>query len=180
MTSQRNEPCPCGSGRKYNLCCGASVRIPVAASSRQCGDCTACCDGWLKITVYGVAVYPGHPCPHSSGHSCLIHERRPIDPCQRFYCGWLIPGSPLPNWLRPDKAKIIFLPAQFDWNGQHVDVAVPVGDTPDEKALQWFKDFASAQKRLLLYRQDDDWFAFGPPAFQVEMHERMAHGEKLW
>jgi hypothetical protein len=110
----------------------------------------------------------------------LIHERRPLDPYQRFYCGWLMPTSPLPDWLRPDKAKIIFLPAQFNWNGQHVDVAVPVGDVPNEKALQWFKDFALAQKRLLLYRQDEDWFAFGPPAFQVEMRERMAHGDKLW
>jgi hypothetical protein len=54
------------------------------------------------------------------------------------------------------------------------------GDAPDEKALQWFKDFALAQKRLLLYRQDEDWFAFGPPAFQVEMHERMARDDKLW
>jgi hypothetical protein len=32
----------------------------------------------------------------------------------------------------------------------------------------------------LLYRQNDDWFAFGPPAFQMEMRERMARGDKLW
>jgi len=32
----------------------------------------------------------------------------------------------------------------------------------------------------LLYRIEQDWFAFGPPAFQVEMQERMASGEKLW
>jgi len=159
----------------------ASVRIAAAAASnRQCGDCTACCDGWLKIKVYGVAVYPGHPCPHSSGHSCLIYERRPLDPCQRFHCGWLMPTSPLPDWLRPDKARIIFLPAQFDWNDQRVDVAVPVGDAPQEKALQWFKDFALARKRLLIYRQGEDWFAFGPPAFQAEMHQRMSRGDKLW
>src|SRR5439155_10475649 len=68
---------------------GSIVGTEAAASGRRCGECTACCDGWLKINVYGVEVYPGHPCPHSSGHHCLIYERRPLDPCQRFFCGWL-------------------------------------------------------------------------------------------
>jgi len=46
--------------------------------------------------------------------------------------------------------------------------------------VQEFRNFASEHKRLLLYRMDQDWFAFGPPAFQVQMQERMASGEKLW
>ena len=91
-----------------------------------------------------------------------------------------MPTSPLPDWLRPDKAKVIFLPAQFNWNGQYVDVAVPVGDGSDDKTTEWFKNFASEHKRLLLYRIGPDWFAFGPPAFQAEMQQRMASGEKLW
>src|SRR5205823_12058522 len=133
---------------------GSIVGTEAATSGRRCGECTACCDGGLKINVYGGEVYPGHPCPHSSGHHCLIYERRPLDPCQRFFCGWLMPASPLPDWLRPDKAKVIFLPAQFKWNGQDVDVAVPVGDGPDDKTIEWFKNFASEHKRLLLYRMD--------------------------
>src|SRR5205807_22549 len=123
--------------------------------------------GIKDIMGYGVEVYPGHPCPHSSGHHCLIYERRPLDPCRRFFCGWLVPASPLPDWLRPDKAKVIFLPAQFNWHGQDVDVAVPVGDGPDDKTTEWLKNFASERRRLLLYRLDQDWFAFGPPAFQA-------------
>jgi len=91
-----------------------------------------------------------------------------------------VPTSPLPDWLRPDKAKVIFLPAQFNWHGQPVDVAVPVGDGPDDKTTEWLKNFASQHKRLLLYRMDQEWFAFGPPAFQVEMQQRIARGEKLW
>jgi hypothetical protein len=27
---------------------------------------------------------------------------------------------------------------------------------------------------------DDDWFAFGPPAFQAEIAERIGRGEKPW
>ena len=156
------------------------MKIKIMPTARRCGPCTACCDGWLRIKVYGVEVEPGHPCPHSSGHHCLIYERRPVDPCQRFQCGWLMPSSPLPDRLRPDRAKIIHLPAQLLWNQQPVDVAVPVGDAPDARALQWLKDFALSHQRLLLYREGEDWFAFGPPAFQQEMHARMSRGERLW
>lgn len=26
----------------------------------------------------------------------------------------------------------------------------------------------------------DEWYAFGPPAFQTEMRERIGKGERLW
>jgi hypothetical protein len=39
---------------------------------RQCQPCTACCDGWVQITVKGCEAYPGHPCPHSTGKGVMI------------------------------------------------------------------------------------------------------------
>ena len=59
----------------------------AATSARRCDACTACCDGWLKIAVHGHAVYPGKPCPFSSGHHCTIYDTRPQDPCRAFVCG---------------------------------------------------------------------------------------------
>jgi hypothetical protein len=159
---------------------GSDGHSITSAAARSCGGCTACCDGWLRIEVYGVAVGPGHPCPHSTGQACAIHARRPLDPCQRFYCGWLLPDSPLPDWLRPDRARAILLAAQITWQGAPVDVVVPVGPSPSEDALRWFREFAARRGRLLLYRQDEDWFAFGPPAFQAGMQERIARGDRLW
>jgi hypothetical protein len=32
----------------------------------------------------------------------------------------------------------------------------------------------------LLYRIGEEWYAFGPPAFQTEMHERIGRGEQPW
>jgi hypothetical protein len=32
--------------------------------------------------------------------------------------------------------------------------------------------------KKLFYQVDEDWFAFGPPAFQVEISGRMGRGEK--
>ncbi len=82
--------------------------------------------------------------------------------------------------MRPDKANLILLASNFTWRGLPVDVAVPIGDRPRTKALDWLKQFAAARKRLLLYRIFEDWHAFGPPAFQAEMRERISRGDRPW
>lgn len=33
--TQRNEPCPCGSGRKFKKCCGARAQPTPAATARE-------------------------------------------------------------------------------------------------------------------------------------------------
>jgi hypothetical protein len=147
---------------------------------RHCGDCTACCDGWLKITIQGQSVEPGKRCPFSSGHDCTNYEGRPIDPCQKFICGWLAKESPLPDWLRPDTANVIILAGYFYWQGLPVDVGVPVAGGIQDKALDWLKNFAFSKKRLLVYQVNQDWYAFGPPAFQAEMATRFGKGEQVW
>ncbi|GAC1328142.1 MAG: hypothetical protein NVSMB26_03080 [Beijerinckiaceae bacterium] len=151
-----------------------------SGKARECGTCTACCDGWLRIEVRGHDVRPGTPCPFSSGHHCTIYSTRPENPCQKFVCGWLTPNSPLPEQMRPDQAGMILLPANFDWRGRPVDVAVRVGPRPKKSALEWLKTFTLNARRLLLYQIEDEWFAFGPPAFQTEMQERIASGDKPW
>jgi hypothetical protein len=82
--------------------------------------------------------------------------------------------------MRPDKSDMIMLAANFTWHGLPVDVAVAAGARPKRKALDWLMKFASEKKRLLIYQVEEDWFAFGPPAFQAEISERMQRGEKPW
>ena len=148
--------------------------------NRSCGSCTAYCDGWLQIEVRGHRIRPGKPCPFSVAHRCSIYSERPREPCREFICGWLIASSPLPEWMRPDKSDMILLAANFTWHGLPVDVAVAAGTRPKQKALDWLKKFASEKKRLLIYQIGEDWFAFGPPAFQAEISERVRKGETLW
>ncbi|HEY5682465.1 MAG TPA: SEC-C metal-binding domain-containing protein, partial [Sulfuricaulis sp.] len=71
MKPERNDPCPCGSGKKYKKCCGSSQQQtatdtssvePTTAAERHCGTCTACCDGWVRMNIRGHEVYPGKPC----------------------------------------------------------------------------------------------------------------------
>ena len=89
-------------------------------------------------------------------------------------------SSPLPDWMRPDKSDMIMLAANFFWHGLPVDVLVPAADRPKKKALDWLMKFSAENKRLLLYQVENDWFAFGPPAFQAEISERIARGEQPW
>jgi hypothetical protein len=149
-------------------------------AARSCGSCTACCDGWLQIEVRGHKVDKGQPCPFSVAHQCAIYPERPQHPCREFVCGWLVATSPLPDWMRPDRADMIMLAANFFWRGLPVDVIVPAGTRPKQKALDWLMQFSSANRRLLLYQVEGEWFAFGPPAFQAEMSERIRRGETLW
>ena len=72
------------------------------------------------------------------------------------------------------------LAANFIWQGLPVDVVVAVGSHPKRKALDWLLKFSSEKKRLLIYQVGEDWFAFGPPAFQSEIKARIERGEKPW
>ncbi len=158
-------------------------------SPRTCQPCTGCCDGWLQIRINDVPVFPGRPCPHSTGKGCDDYANRTIDPCVQFICGWRQEGSPLPEWMKPDNAKVIVLFDQGEWHGLPLDVAVPVGRRIPPRALTYLKQFAEARRRVLLYSEQivengaytmrQTVSAYGPQAFQQEMAERAARGEKL-
>ncbi len=150
-------------------------------SPRSCQNCTACCDGWLRITIQGQAVYPGKKCPFSTGTGCSDYPNRPIQPCRQFDCGWLIKGSPLPDWMRPDTAKVIVLFNELVFSGIPIDVAVPVGRRIPPRALQWLKYFAERERRVLIYSEqivanksftgEQSIAAFGPPELSRFMPE---------
>ena len=98
--------------------------------------------------------------------------------------------SPLPDWMKPNNAKVIVLFDQFRWRGMPVDVAVPVGRRIPPRALNWLKDYAQRNQRGLLhaeqivengkYTVQQSFYAYGPPAFQSEMAEKAASGERPW
>ncbi|MEW6353766.1 MAG: SEC-C metal-binding domain-containing protein [Pseudomonadota bacterium] len=197
MKPGRNDPCSCGSGLKYKKCCGAaqkgasggraqapsmvSVRPIVAKGEpRPCGDCSLCCDGWLKTHVLGHDIALGHPCPFSDGHHCTIHEKRPHDPCRVFFCGWAEAGSHLPEWMWPKQSGVIVLTGRSQWRGRPVDVLVSAGRDPDEKVLGWYQDYSIKSLRPFLYQRNEQWFGFGPEEFQRDIAAKAARGEALW
>ena len=157
---------------------------------RECRPCTACCDGWVQVTVNDVPVYPGRACPHSTGKDCDDYANRPHDPCVEINCGWIMPDSPLPDWMKPNNAKVIVLFGKLRWRGLPVDVAVPVGKRIPPRALNWLKDFSANNGRPLLFSEQVDpgkgfereqmFSAHGPSEFQQDIAQLIASGKALW
>lgn len=183
----RNDPCPCGSGRKYKKCCGAVVAIavvdarlgvPVAAAVRACGACTACCEGWAAGEIRGHAMYPGRPCHFLGASGCTIYEDRPVSPCRNFVCGWLGEPESFPDEFRPDRLGVIVI--RVRWRDAPAYLLLSAGREPDEALLEWMRAFSRRTHRPFFYEQRGEKLAFGPPAFQQDMLERLARGEPMW
>jgi SEC-C motif len=186
MQVGRNDPCPCGSGKKYKKCCGAIIAlqparmaaVPATSQQRTCGTCTACCDGWAVATIYGHEMKPGQPCHFRGVGCCTIYDRRPIEPCRNFVCGWLAPSSPFPESFRPDRIGVMIVPIQ--WRSHRAFILCSAGRDPDETMLGWMRDFSVATGSPFFYEQRGERFGFGPPEFQLEMLAKVERGERLW
>jgi len=144
------------------------------STKRQCMPCTACCQGWLSAEIRGHKVCAGSPCPFSQPEGCTIYQTRPTDPCRNFVCSWLVDGSPLPHWMRPDQCGAIVLLA-VPWHGRLVIHATPVGNAIPEETLEWLKQYAQSTGRPLVFIErsmaGDTYsgrklFGFGPPEFK--------------
>ena len=124
---------------------------------------------------------PGKPCRHSNTKGCTNYENRQQDPCRSFYCAWILEGSQLPEWLKPDNSKAIVIRDKWKWNGHPVDLAVAVGKRIPPRTLKWLMDFAEKNQRLLIYTDQimekgkflnqQEYTGYGPPAFQHDLLE---------
>ena len=156
----------------------AVTPINAPAASRQCGECKACCQGWVAGTIEGHAMRPGVPCYFLAEAGCSIYPRRPEKPCRNFVCGWLAPESPFPEQFRPDKLGVIIV--RIKWREQPAYLLVSAGRDPDEKLLEWMREFAVRTMRPFFYQQNGEKLAFGPPEFQRDMLARLERGEPMW
>ncbi len=189
----RNDPCPCGSGRKYKFCHGAVALVVSAATApagaRQCGPCTACCEGWAEGEVRGHRMHPGQPChflamdgSESTGTGgvgvCSIYDERPQSPCRNFVCGWLAPGSPFPDAFRPDRSGVIIVTMR--WRDGPCYVLLPAGNDASAEMLDWMKAHARHSGAPFYYAVNGQRLGYGPAAFQQEMLDKVQRGLPLW
>ena len=72
---------------------------------RECGKCTACCQGTLSGEACGHHFYPGQPCHWVGESGCTVYDQRP-PVCSGFTCAWLFDNY-LPMWFQPNLSNII-------------------------------------------------------------------------
>ena len=190
MTPGRNEPCPCGSGKKFKKCCGAvipllavpgapSARVePALTTQRQCGPCTSCCEGWAAGTIRGHEMHAGLHCHFLIDQKCTIYEERPVSPCRNFVCGWLADDSPFPEQFRPDKTGVIII--RIRWRGEPAYLLLSAGRDPDAELIAWMEAYAMCSGRPFFYSVNGEKIGFGPVEFQQEMVARMTRGDAMW
>jgi hypothetical protein len=185
MSQQRNEPCLCGSGKKYKKCCGAQHQLQVnpAQSIRTCGTCKKCCEGWLSGHIYVKNIIDfemkrDSPCPFSGEYGCSIYQFRPANPCKSFMCGWLIEGSPLPEDYRPDKLGIIFLP--IVWRQRRAWVITPAGREPSEELMAQMRSFSNTSGEPHLIKSPGKLLCFGSVEFKQDMVDLEQRGMNPW
>ena len=71
---------------------------------RECGDCTACCDGHLIGNSYGNRFGEGKPCPFLLSGICAIYKDRP-NTCRKYQCAWS--QKILPEWMKPNLVGVM-------------------------------------------------------------------------
>jgi len=114
--------------------------------SRECGDCTACCEGWLADADLGM--HPGKTCPNLQGGRCAIYAERPEQPCRNFYCLW-VKMPRLPEGLRPDRCGVIAWVV-----GEGDDTALmlsPIGSDVPSALIHCFSELVVPIRMPLIY-----------------------------
>jgi hypothetical protein len=110
---------------------------------------------------------PGTACHFRGKGCCTIYNERPADPCRRFVCGWLAPGSPFPDTFRPDKLGIIITADR--WRRRGVYVLVAAGRDPDESLLAAMREISKKTGACISCELNGRPVYFGPEEFQQEM-----------
>ena len=149
-----------------------------ANAPRSCGECTACCDGWLAGSIKGHDMKPGVPCHFVREGSCSIYEDRPQSPCRNFSCAWVLDGSPFGDGFRPDRLGVVIVPIQ--WRDCPAYLLVSAGRDPDAELIAQMEHFSMQTRRPFFYEQAGKKIGFGPPLFQQDMLQRLESGQPMW
>jgi len=138
-------------------------------TARKCGDCTACCEGWLAGTVYGRTFYPGKKCHFLCDSGCSIYEERPKEPCKRFVCSWLVDTNKVyPEWLRPDLSGIIIQDKTTKSGISYLHIT-ETGKKIDSEILLWCINYHLTTKKNMSIQINGGWNHFGDQDFCNEI-----------
>ena len=71
---------------------------------RECGDCTACCDGHIIGNSFGNMFGYHKPCVFLVHKKCTVYKDRP-NTCDTFQCAWT--QNLFPEWMKPNRCGVL-------------------------------------------------------------------------
>lgn len=89
----------------------------------ECGNCTACCEGWLIGNSYGNNFYPGKACVFLCDKNCTIYSNRPTV-CSKYQCAWS--QGLFEDWLKPTESNVI-ISVEIDSNNKQFLKVIETG-----------------------------------------------------
>ena len=137
----------------------------VESSSRECGSCTKCCEGFTSGGAYGFKFGDSIPCHFLEiGLGCTIYEDRPKHPCQMYKCHWLTTPD-VPEHFKPEISHIM-----ATRRGQSYIVLTNAGPNPNSEVIEWYKMWCFENDFNLAYSQNGQDHFFGNPDFVKMMY----------
>lgn len=91
---------------------------------KPCGECTACCEGYVESYIYGNHMKLGKNCVFLVDKKCCVYNDRP-EVCRKFQCAWS--QGIIDDELRPDKCGLLVYVKQVDKNNQDL-IAIEMND----------------------------------------------------
>lgn len=137
--------------------------IGFGKNNKTCGDCTKCCEGWIRGNIQGKPMYPGQPCSFvKEGSGCSVYSERPYFPCKEFNCSWLTIKD-IPDEWKPSNCGVIMVKSVL--HGYEYVRLIPAPNNPSKEMIDWAKNFFKKKEINLLYSDDigihpigDKWF----------------------
>lgn len=132
-------------------------------SSRKCGSCTKCCEGWLVGEAYGYKFFPQNPCFFLEiNNGCIIYDTRPDDPCKSFNCLW-IKNEQTPVWMYPKTNKCI--PIESNIAGIPYINLVPSDEDINDETINWWIEWCKTNNKNLFWIKNKQKNAIGSDEF---------------
>lgn len=136
-------------------------------NQRSCGECTRCCEGWLKASINGKRMCAGKPC-HYLGKSCTIYEDRPDDPCREYTCEWL-DNPDLPEWMKPNLSNVIITRKTTPDDKLTYCEVVETGRLIESTTLNWIIHWALQNKVNIVYEVQGQMYKLGNAEFTTRI-----------
>lgn len=135
---------------------------------RECGECRACCEGWLVGDAFGCAFGHGKTCTFLRD-GCSVYLFRP-QACKNFYCAWA--QELLPESMRPDACGAMVTVER--WSGGQflrcISLGSPLGAAEKSHVLR----FCEANSAPVIFEDGESSSMVGPREFLDEMVTRRA------